>query len=73
MGEDVDQITYTAEWITKVNPILEEINEQIRIRKRCRLIRAELLTAAHNPKRVAKWLGEGEGNWTLVDAMLGIV
>lgn len=72
MGEDISQITYTADWITKVNPILKEIEGQVRIRKRCRLIRTELLASAHSPERVAKWLGEGGGNWTLVDTMLGI-
>lgn len=67
---DDSQQTYDAEWIKNVNPTLEEMDSQHRIQKRCRLFRSELLAAAHNPDRVAKWLGEGD--WELVDMMLGV-
>ena len=73
-GKDLCPNPYTTrygfdnpKWLERVNPILEEYE---RTQKRCRLIRTELLAAAYSPDRVAKWLGEG--NWTLVDMMMGI-
>ena len=59
-------------WLARINPILEEYERKGRIQQRTCLIRPELLAAAHCPERVAKWLGEGEGNWGLVDTMMGI-
>ena len=60
------------EWIARVNPLLEDMDEKNRIQRRCRLLQGELRETVFSPERVAKWLGEGEGNWDLVDAMMGI-
>lgn len=59
-------------WLARINPILEEYERKGRIQQRSRLIRPELLVTAHSPERVAKWLGDGDGNWALVDTILGI-
>jgi len=62
-------IGYTG-WISRVNPLLKELWEKNRTQKRCRLVQEELKLTAHSPERVAKWLGDGD--WDLLDRMLGI-